>query len=131
MKHLRKYNLFESKEYKCTLQEIDSFCKVNLAYLIDDGVNIIVDEDYQDYIVITLDNAHNIKWNKIKNDFLPFLELINDRYKLTTDNKNSSKLIRFTAKKRKDSKYFTIDEIMRDDFNIKNLEYIQLCVKNI
>jgi hypothetical protein len=138
MKHLKKYNIFESKKSKSLVKEIKDFCKVNLAYLIDDGINIEVesDEDDDDFIIITLENNYDdfIKWEEIKNDFLPFLELINDKYKLTTDNKNSSKLVRFTTSASwptHDYKYFTIDKIMRDDFNIKNIEYIQLFVKNI
>jgi hypothetical protein len=93
MKHLRKYN--ES----ITIEDVELFVRNNLAYLLDDGYKLLFHEkighpNFTKFIQISIghtytrkidDNIGDFKyfrWEDIKDDFIPFIEVLNDKYKV-------------------------------------------------
>jgi hypothetical protein len=85
MKHLRRFD--ESSE-DLTEHEIQDFCEVNLAYLLDDGLRVLVSPDYFDLKVIdykvTLSFRLfvNKRWSQIKDQVIPFLTRLRNEYDL-------------------------------------------------
>jgi hypothetical protein len=79
------------------VNEIETFIKNNLAYILDEGFIYKVDFakyggrfNYQVriYKIEQKDNNRKqviFKWENIKDDFIPFLELLNDTYTLDLD----------------------------------------------
>ena len=50
MRYIKKYN--ESNSEGLTEEVIKDFCEMNLAYLMDDGLKVLVSPDYFDLKVI-------------------------------------------------------------------------------
>ncbi len=111
MKYLKKFN--ESNSNK--VEEIKKFCNENLAYLIDAGFYLMYSTsssfgDKQKGILpekcsISL-HKHSgfMKWDEIADDFIPFLQILNNKYELTklepTSNRDKfSKKCSFTTSK--------------------------------
>jgi hypothetical protein len=76
MKHIKPFN--ESQE------SVKEFCDTNLAYLIDEGFvfDIAKGNLTNDYIVRLRKRGSYFKWTDIKNDFIPFMNIIQNEYKL-------------------------------------------------
>ena len=79
MKHLRRYN--KSKEAR---HELLDFCSMYLAYLLDDGWTISIsnysEESYMIYLNIPEMSEEAIRWGDVKNNILPFIELLSRKY---------------------------------------------------
>ena len=125
MKYLKKYN--ESVSFE---NQLETFCKENLAYLIDEGYYVGLDEEVEDedYLRITFTNmGKNFNWNDIKEDFIPFLELLKEKYEIWDPIPSwvVRKVIpevlvsaRLTYNHGAfDNYYFSIDEVINDDIN--------------
>ena len=103
MIHLK---LFEAIDWVNDKPELERFCKENLAYLIDEGFNVEVHKlfnhlkPFKKYntgsILITKilkDKEHingypiTFNWIDVKNDFIPFLEMLIMKYGLKQDKK--------------------------------------------
>jgi hypothetical protein len=88
MKYIKKYN--ESNSEGLDEQEIKDFCEMNLAYLMDDGLRVLVSPDYFDLKVIdykvTLSFRlfANKRWGQIKDQVIPFLTHLRNEYELVT-----------------------------------------------
>lgn len=80
MKHIKPFN--ESKDN--FVDELKDFCETNLAYLIDEGLQVdIIDKGLYDgvrlnEIKITLKNS----WVSIKDHMIPFLIRLRNNYKI-------------------------------------------------
>jgi hypothetical protein len=89
MRYLRSYN--ESNSEVLDEQEIKDFCEINLAYLLDDGLRVLVSPDYFDLKVIdykvTLSFRlfANKRWGQIKDQVIPFLTHLRNEYDLVAD----------------------------------------------
>ena len=88
MRFLRKFN--ESLEGQEELQE---YCEMNLAYLIDDGFFMDISLHGGTYIIIlrkqSITNRHGVttpyfRWDDIKDHYIPFIERIRSKYKLAS-----------------------------------------------
>lgn len=82
MKHLKRFN--ENKEnFKEDLQE---FCEKNLAYLLDDAVLSIVERPggYEELLLLRIKLNEPKTWLEIKDDIIPFLTLLNEKYEITS-----------------------------------------------
>lgn len=95
MKYLRKFNENVITP-EILLDDVKTFCNQYLAYLLDDTEikldiydNTIFedgDEDNEIEIILYLPNydtffiEKNRYWNDIKDDFIPFLDVLNNRY---------------------------------------------------
>jgi hypothetical protein len=83
MKYLKKFLLTE----KIDINELQNFCSDNLAYLIDEGFEFkIKDGNGYTYITISknhfeqLSNYYTFEWNEIKEDIIPFIIYLYDKY---------------------------------------------------
>jgi hypothetical protein len=90
MKHLRKFN--ESIDEN----ELRDFCEINLAYLLDDGFEIMISGNNfsgDSFKSIKITNPRSLddrqdgtvnyfKWNDIKDHFIPFFTRLLNQYSL-------------------------------------------------
>jgi hypothetical protein len=89
MRYIKKYN--ESNSEGLTEEVIKDFCEMNLAYLMDDGLKVLVSPDYFDLKVIdykvTLSFRlfANKRWGQIKDQVIPFLTHLKNEYDLVAD----------------------------------------------
>jgi len=89
MRYLRKYN--EDNSAGLNELEIKDFCEINLAYLMDDGLKVLVSEEVFDLKVIdykvTLSFRlfANKRWGQIKDQVIPFLTHLRNEYDLVLD----------------------------------------------
>lgn len=101
MKYLRKF--FENNDN--SLDELQKFCNENLAYLIDEGFEVKV-EKYSSWLckkgfkikfskverdfpnLIDVEKDSSFFWRNIKNDFIPFFELLNEIYEICPTNRD-------------------------------------------
>lgn len=95
--------------------KLREFCEENLAYLIDEGYFVGV-ENLGDYSKIRFTfRGKNIIWNDIKDDFSPFLELLREKYDI--DNRETEEVLVWARPEKKSDGshyYFSIDELLND-----------------
>jgi hypothetical protein len=79
MKHLKSFNEdITSFSFEDELQE---FCEMNLAYLLDEGSEVRIDETHTGYIIrIKFDEAKS--WIGIKDHIIPFATRLNNKYEM-------------------------------------------------
>jgi len=71
-------------------QEVQDFCEMNLAYLVDEGLTVFTDEfgfgSKQEGIrvILSLKAVDSRKWIDIKDQVIPFLIRLKDQYELKT-----------------------------------------------
>ena len=119
MKYLKLFNE-NTDNFK---EELQDFCELNLAYLLDEGTEIqIMFEGYEGLhqIRILLDEAK--PWDDIKDHMIPFLTRLQNKYEITdevykemTDNSGDIRL------------YIAFD----DDDSRSSKSYITNLVKNL
>ena len=91
MRYIKKYN--ESNSEGLTEEVIKDFCEMNLAYLMDDGLKVLVSPDYFDLKVIdykvTLSFRlfANKRWGQIKDQVIPFLTHLRNEYDLLAEDR--------------------------------------------
>jgi len=89
MKYIKKYN--ESNSEGLTEEQVQDFCEINLAYLVDDGLKVLVSPDYFDLKVIdykvTLSFRlyANKRWGQIKDHVIQFLTHLRNEYELLAE----------------------------------------------
>lgn len=132
MKYLKR--IFESLDKN----ELLDFCETNLAYLLDEGFEIIINDsfatNYRFYQIIieesneksrlglTNPNLSVIKtpfsWNRIKDSFIPFMYLLDKNYNLLEwGDKNSKECIWITQEPNSSpSEFYTLEDILNDRF---------------
>ena len=91
MKYLKFYKLFENFHIEDFINELKEISEMYLAYLLDDNNIEVGVYEYQfidDCIVIEVYSVDdkNIKWDKLKDHLIPFVEIINKKYKLVPEN---------------------------------------------
>ena len=129
------------------VDEIQSFCDNHLAYLIDNGIKVVVPRKYDmaskmgifDILIGNLNtsignhinfnhsaNTIGLKWSDIKDDIIPFIAILKDKYnieyitfkKLDTHTKYAPIIIE-------------IDDIIDDKVgDIDEIYYIRITIKN-
>ena len=103
MKYLRKYN--ESNLEGLTEEEVRDFCEMNLVYLMDDGLKVLVQKTHfgfghaaggTTYYKVTLSfrrcydsRGMNKKWIDIKDHVIPFLTRLRNEYDLQVEVQSS------------------------------------------
>lgn len=89
MKYLLKFNEDVSDEYE--LNQLKEFCNENLVSLIDEGYYLFFDESELNGVKIFLSNdekqndATTFKWSDVKDEFIPFLEMLISKYNVYDD----------------------------------------------
>ena len=88
MKYLKLFEGFYIEDFITELKEIS---EMYLAYLLDDNNIEVSTYEYQfidDCVVIEVYSVDdkNIKWDKLKDHLIPFVEILNKKYKLVPEN---------------------------------------------
>jgi hypothetical protein len=85
-RNLNSYN--ESNSEGLTEEQVQDFCEMNLAYLMDDGLKVLVSPDYFDLKVIdykvtlSFRLLANKRWGQIKDQVIQFLTHLRNEYEL-------------------------------------------------
>ena len=135
MKHLRRFN--ESiLPYNLAVKDIQEFCEMYLAYLVDDGFNIsyqagnIIHQVYLDsvgtYVKICVNKAHNrpvvsFSSDEIEDRFIPFVYMLNKNYEILD--------IGIFNKSEMDIYNPTIQEVLNGEIDFKQIVQINIKVK--
>lgn len=131
---MRYLKTFESLgKFTTSTYEIETFIKNNLAYILDEGFTYKVNFKYYGgrmnypvriHKIEQKDNNRSqlfFKWENIKDDFIPFLELLNDKYTLESYSLEDKSLVidtgeiktnwpTFGTKKR----WYSIEDLIND-----------------
>lgn len=114
MKYLK---LFESFYIEDFINELKEVSEMYLAYLLDDNNIEVGVYEYQfidDCIVIEVYSVDdkNIKWDKLKDHLIPFVEIINKKYKLVPENTDlDDEQVVLLWDNNSETTPFTIDEL--------------------
>jgi hypothetical protein len=143
MKYLRRFNEgLSSNEY----DELKEFCENCLAYLLDDGFEVkfsdrlgndendssfLVDSDYfwVDLYGSQDDESNwnlfrdsiNYSWDEVKDYYIPFIKLINNKYKLV-----SKKIYFKIADVENEFHNFSIEEVINDRISFDEIVTISV-----
>jgi hypothetical protein len=131
MKYLKRiFETLEESEY----YKLKDFCYSNLAYLIDEGFDISIDRKSINFMIriskwkIKGNSGHfyPFTWDDIKDDFIPFIIVLNDKFKI--DDR-----VGVFIKTAGDNKWYDKQHIIDDDFgkkfSKKSINYIDVAVK--
>lgn len=91
MKYIRSYN--ESNLEGLNEEEVIDFCETHLAYLLDDGLKVLVSTDDLKALLLTFGKSDykvtlsfrlvaNKRWIDIKDQVIPFLTHLRNEYEL-------------------------------------------------
>ena len=90
MKHLKRFNE-NINEY-----DLKDYCETHLAYLMDEGLEVRIDNDRSDLFVtlyLYQSNGHGRPWSEIKDQIMPFLHRFNNVYEINSLEDGSDKFI--------------------------------------
>jgi hypothetical protein len=137
MRYLKKFN--ESASQEVTIDELVKFCDEYLAYLKDSGFDITITKpadvlkkytSHLNYISIKLFKKGNINykfdWSEIKDDFIPFFEILITKYKLDKLYDDFVVEVVFNG----NEIYLTKDDIIQDRKDPKGIDYLSIKVKD-
>lgn len=118
MKYLKNFN-----EAITEIDELQQFCEEHLTYLLDNNeFEFEVRDDIYGkkwskikYIIHLRKPKTGFYWNEVKDNFIPFLFLLNDKFNINRNEVNFLISTKFN-----DSKYFLIDDVLNDKFNISD-----------
>lgn len=78
MRYIRRYN--ESNSEGLNVEQIKDFCETHLAYLMDEGLRVLVSS--QGKVMVQIRLVHNKTWLDIKDHIIPFLIHLKNEYDL-------------------------------------------------
>lgn len=114
MKHLKRFN---ERSYYFNINVVREFCEESLAYLLDDGLTIRTHDNMDNVICINID-SNNLMWSDVKDSFIPFLIIINDKYNIRRiQHAYSNSSIEYTLND-------LIDDKFNNDFLFKNISIL-------
>ena len=133
MRKIKSFKLFEYNELDVV--NIQQEAKDNLAYLLDEDQFKIsyyfgnisglptIDILYSDYIVVNIEiinktQLNKIFWESIKDDVMPYLELVSDKYTLW-------------SLSTEEGKSFWFDKDMSERYSLSDLEDINIKMHSI
>ena len=88
MKYIESFRLFESKDIDVV--SIEQEAKDSLVYLLDGGEFDVKVSPYSNYLPYTseilvnieIQKFHSVSWQSIKDEVMPYLELVSDKYSI-------------------------------------------------
>ena len=128
MKYLKLFNE-NTDNFK---EELQDFCDMNLAYLLDEGFTLQYARYNKSLYSVTLiknpGERHKFTWDEVKDRYIPFLQLLSKRYELidfsnpyrSNDHTLKSKVIRFEVEPPKGTyitshTYCDVDQVIKDE----------------
>lgn len=110
MKYLKTFE----RSYYFNPDEVRKFCEDNLAYLLDTGFVVKTNNNLTNIHISIKKRGKEFKWDDIKYDFIPFLELLHNKYKIQFGDYSNFENIKFTNLDWKGF-YFSIEELIKDE----------------
>lgn len=122
MKHLKSFNEdITSFSFEEDLQE---FCEINLAYLLDEGRLLI--EKSITLIRVQLSFDRDKDWDEIKDHMIPFLIRLTNKYEVIEKNTENVDVYIFTRENSGGPKTeFRIKDLIDDTVEISSIEQIR------
>ena len=126
MKYLKLFNE-NTDNFK---EELQDFCDMNLAYLLDEGFTLQYARYNKSLYSVTLiknpGERHKFTWDEVKDRYIPFLQLLSKRYELidfTTGydgKRHHLKVIRFEVEPPEGIHFSTwsycqLDQVIKDE----------------
>ena len=147
---MRYLKTFENLNYFTSgVNEIETFIKNNIAYILDEGFIYKVDFrkyggrfNYQVRIYKIEQKGNNRKqiifnWDDVKDDVIPFLELLNDTYTLDSYSPEDSSLVIDTGdflhellddKKTNEKRWYPIEDLIDDTIGNIKIQFISFTI---
>lgn len=101
--------------------DLQDFCDTYLAYLLDDGFKVIIDNKYKDFITIRLTQSSDTSnplqsdepfiWDSIKDHYVPFLQMLSRNYKVS-DFAGNKQVFVITGDHRQNNKLFYLSDVI-------------------
>ena len=111
MKHLKRFN--ESNSYE---EELKDFCEGYLAYLLDDGDYELFTYTYAEHtqyqffkILFCEKDRSYIEWDNIKDNFIPFLSMLDRSYNISKGKMYDEKVIEI------DNQEYILSDVIQDN----------------
>ena len=84
MKYLKSFNESVDIIALNKILELKGFTEDCLAYLLDEGLDVGVEKAYKEEGIyeISLSNEVSFNWSQIKDYYIPFIQLLSNRYEL-------------------------------------------------
>lgn len=124
MRHLKNFNESMSKE------DLQDFCESSLAYLIDEGftINVYTHDDPRSGLpkgesnIWLQKNKEFFKWDEVKDYYIPFLQLLSNRYDIGGFDHVDETNVRFRYRHKKEYTFVNLT---------KNFSYARVINDNI
>ena len=125
MRYLKPFNE-NTDNFKEELQE---FCELNLAYLLDDG-RLLVEDSRDNLVIVQLNFGRNKDWNEIKDHIIPFFIRLTNKYEVVEKNTENVDVYIFTHKVSGGLEAeFKITDLIDNDVDISGIQQIRLFIE--
>lgn len=131
MKYLKKFNESVDIESLNTVLELKSFTEDCLAYLLDDGLEVEVQNAYKQegYEISLFNSTREFSWRQIKDYYIPFIQLLSNRYDLVSTHSSIDTFVVKIAAHYSGYYYYTYDDIINDRIDVIKFNSIMVRVK--
>lgn len=136
MKYLKSFN--EKKNYQEILSDVKELCEESLVYLLDDpsyNLKFFFSIHNTLSIVFLKKEKTSFSWDDIKNDYIPFIEILSSKYNIHKSERTGKEVSTTYLKEylerdgyappkkvfRHEGKDYTLEEILNDMVDIENL----------
>jgi len=110
-------------------EELQDFCEMNLAYLLDDG-KLVVEDSRDNLVRVQLSFDRDKDWNEIKDHIIPFLIRLTNKYEVVERNTENVDVYIFTRKNSGGLETeFRIKDLIDDNVEISDIDQIRLFVE--
>jgi hypothetical protein len=127
------------------VKQIETFIKNNLAYILDEGFTYKVNFKYYGGRMNYIIKIHKIEqkgnnrrelifnWEELKDDIIPFLELLNDAYTLDSYSPEDKSLVIDSGEidnniKKRIKRWYSIEELIDDTVGDIKLQFISFVI---
>jgi len=138
MRHLKKFNE-NILPYHLAVEDIQEFCEMHLAYLVDDGFNITYQPGTNSkdkrgpitYVTMCFNKTHRrpvvtFSGDEIKDRFIPFVYMLNNSYQILD-------IVIFNKNEKDPNRYIeykpTIEEMLNSEIGFKEIVQINIKIK--
>ena len=128
MRYLKSF-----RESMVNSHDLQDFCEQYLAYLLDDGFKVIIDNKYEDLFTIRLtqssDNGNWLEsdnpfiWDSIKDHYVPFLQMLSRNYKIS-DFAGNKQIFVITGGNRFEQTLFYLSDVISGEVDQKLSEMV-------
>jgi hypothetical protein len=110
-------------------EELQDFCEMNLAYLLDDG-KLVVEDSRDNLVRVQLSFDRDKDWNEIKDHIIPFLIRLTNKYEVVAKNTDNVDVYIFSYQVGGGQEAeFEIKDLIDDNVEIPGIDQIRLFVE--